>query len=71
LAKAKTKIGFEMNHTHQLAQLTRMETGFSMDHFINKFTGRPISETEAASAIREIMSSTTASKKEVVLSYGK
>jgi hypothetical protein len=48
-----------------------METGITMDHFINKFTGRPISETEAASAIREIMSSTTASKKEVVLSYGK
>ncbi|MFN8614341.1 MAG: 2-oxoacid:acceptor oxidoreductase subunit alpha [Vampirovibrionales bacterium] len=71
LSQAKTKIGFEMNHTAQLAQLTRMETGIAMDHQVTKFTGRPISETEAASAIREILSATPSSNKEVVLSYGK
>lgn len=68
LNRAKTKIGFEMNATGQLAQLTRMETGITMDHQIKKWTGRPISETEAIEAIR---SAVKENQKEVVLTYGK
>lgn len=67
LNRAKTKIGFEMNHEGQLAMLTKMETGIAMDHQVRKWTGRPISETEAADALREIVSQKS---KEVVLSYG-
>jgi hypothetical protein len=39
-----------------------------MDHQIKKWTGRPISETEAIEAIR---SAVKENKKEVVLTYGK
>lgn len=56
-----------MNATGQLAQLTRMETGIAMDHQVKKWTGRPISETEAVAALREIMNKKS---QEVVLSYG-
>lgn len=68
LNKAKTKIGFEMNATAQLAQLTMMETGIAMDHQVKKWTGRPISESEAISSIRDIVKNQA---KEVVLTYGK
>lgn len=68
LNKAKVKVGFEMNATGQLAQLTRMETGIDMDHQVKKWTGRPISETEAISAIRDIVN---AKAREVVLTHGK
>ena len=67
LNKAKVKIGFEMNATSQLAELNRLETGIAMDHQVKKWTGRPISETEAVQAIREIVNQKSA---EVVLTYG-
>lgn len=68
LKKAKVKVGFEMNYTGQLAKLVALETGIQMDHQVSKFTGRPISETEAVSAIREIANQKT---ERVVLSYGR
>ncbi len=68
LNRAKMKVGFEMNATGQLAQLTRMETGIAMDHQVKKWTGRPISETEAVQAIRDIVKEKA---NEVVLTYGK
>ncbi|MGE0200935.1 MAG: 2-oxoacid:acceptor oxidoreductase subunit alpha [Candidatus Melainabacteria bacterium] len=67
LSRAKVKIGMEMNHEGQLAALTRMETGIAMDHKILKWTGRPISETEAVAALRQVVREQS---KEVVLSYG-
>ncbi len=67
LNRAKVKIGMEMNATGQLAALTRMATGIAMDHQVKKWTGRPISETEAVSALREIINQKS---KEVVLTYG-
>ena len=67
LNKAKVKVGFEMNHEGQLAMLTKMETGISMDHQVKKWTGRPISETEAVAALREIAKKKS---REVILSYG-
>ncbi len=67
LNQAKVKVGFESNTTGQLAELVKMETGISMDHRVRKWTGRPISETEAVQAIREIVSQKS---KEIVLTYG-
>lgn len=67
LKKAKVRIGLEMNYTGQLAKLVRMETGIAMDHQVNKFTGRPISETEVVSALRQIVKEKS---EKVVLSYG-
>lgn len=67
LGRAKTRIAVEQNFTAQLAKLVRMETGIKMDHFVTKYTGRPMSETEVVAALREI-----ANKKseKVVLRYG-
>jgi len=67
LSKAKVKVGFEMNQTGQLAQLVRMETGIAMDHQVKKYQGRPISETEAVQAMRDVVKNQV---KEVVLTYG-
>lgn len=67
LNRAKIKVGFEMNNTGQLAKLVRMETGIAMDHMVLKYTGRPVSETEAVSAVRDVMKQQV---KEVVLHYG-
>lgn len=67
LSKAKVRVGVEQNFAGQLARLVRMETGIKMDHMVLKYTGRPMSETEVVTALREI-----ANKKveKVVLSYG-
>lgn len=67
LNRAKIKIGIEQNFTGQLARLVRMETGIKMDHQITKFTGRPMSETEVVSALREIAKQKS---EKVVLTYG-
>jgi 2-oxoglutarate ferredoxin oxidoreductase subunit alpha len=67
LNRAKVKIGLEQNYSGQLARLVRMETGIAMDHQVSKYTGRPMSETEVVSAIRNIVSQKT---QKVVLSYG-
>lgn len=67
LSRAKVKIGFEQNFTGQLAKLISLETGIRMDHQVSKYTGRPISETEAIAALREITSQKT---EKVVLRYG-
>ena len=68
LSKAKTKIGFEMNYAGQLAKLVAMETGIQMDQLVTKFTGRPISETEAVQALREVSQKQSG---KVVLSHGR
>ena len=54
LEKQKKTICIENNFTSQMAKLVRMETGFTMDTFINKYDGEPFSfeylkaEVEAA-----------------------
>jgi len=67
LERAKLKIGIEQNYSAQLCRLVRMETGIDMHHKVVKFTGRPMSETEVVSAIREIVNQKS---KKVVLTYG-
>lgn len=67
LNRAKVKVGVESNYSGQLANLVRMHTGHTMDHQVLKWTGRPISETEMVSAIREVSKEKS---KKVVLSHG-
>jgi len=43
LSAAKKTIMIENNYTSQMARLIRMETGYQMNHFINKYDGEPIS----------------------------
>jgi 2-oxoglutarate/2-oxoacid ferredoxin oxidoreductase subunit alpha len=67
LNKAKVRIGVEQNFVGQLSKLVRMETGIKMDHMVVKYTGRPMSETEVVTALREIANKQS---EKVVLHYG-
>lgn len=46
LKNAKICINIEQNATSQFAKLLRMETGFSINHHINRFDGRPFTVDE-------------------------
>lgn len=67
LEGAKTVVDIEANYTGQLASLIREHTGFYVQHRVLKWTGRPISQTEVVSAIKEIAEKKT---ERVVLTYG-
>jgi 2-oxoglutarate/2-oxoacid ferredoxin oxidoreductase subunit alpha len=67
LNKAKRLVSIESNFTSQLRSLIRMETGIFIPHEVVKYTGRPISETEVLSAVREILANDS---RKVVLSSG-
>jgi 2-oxoglutarate ferredoxin oxidoreductase subunit alpha len=62
-----TVVDIESNYTGQLASLIREHTGFHVHHRVLKWTGRPISQTEVVSAIKEIAERKT---ERVVLTYG-
>jgi 2-oxoglutarate ferredoxin oxidoreductase subunit alpha len=55
LAKAKRRIGIEMNFGAQLAGIVREHTGLAMTHFILKYNGRPMSNTELYDAIQAVL----------------
>src|SRR5438034_8195693 len=55
LAKAKRRIGIEMNFGAQLAGIVREHTGVEMTHFIVKYNGRPMSNTELYDAIKTFL----------------
>jgi 2-oxoglutarate ferredoxin oxidoreductase subunit alpha len=55
LAKAKRRIGIEMNFGAQLAGIVREKTGVEMTHYILKYNGRPMSNTELYDAIRAVL----------------
>jgi len=55
LAKAKRRVGIEMNFGAQLAGIVREYTGVEMTHFILKYNGRPMSNTELYDAIRTVI----------------
>jgi len=55
LAKAKRRIDIEMNFGAQLAGVVREHTGIQMTHFIVKYNGRPMSNTELYDAIRAVV----------------
>lgn len=54
LAKAKRRIDVEMNFGAQLAGVVREQTGIEMTHFIVKYNGRPMSNTELYDALRTV-----------------
>jgi len=68
LAKAKRRIGIEMNFGAQLAGIVREHTGVEMTHFIVKYNGRPMSNTELYDAIRS--ASRGKAEKRTVLTRG-
>src|SRR5205809_2165253 len=55
LAKAKRRIGVEMNFGAQLAGVVREHTGIEMTHFILKYNGRPMSNTELYDALHSVL----------------
>jgi 2-oxoglutarate/2-oxoacid ferredoxin oxidoreductase subunit alpha len=55
LAKARRRIGIEMNFGAQLAGVVREHTGIAMTHLILKYNGRPMSNTELYDAIRTVV----------------
>lgn len=54
VAKAKTIINVEQNHTGQLAGIIREATGIKIDNSILRFDGRPISAQEIVRKTKEI-----------------
>lgn len=56
LAKAKTKIGVEMNYSGQLCGVIRENTGINMDYRILKYNGRPFSQDEIHDGVKEVLS---------------
>src|SRR5207253_1007889 len=54
LAKARRRIAVEMNFGAQLASVVREHTGVAMTHFILKYNGRPMSNTELYEALRSL-----------------
>lgn len=67
LKNAKLVVDVENNYSGQLAQIIEMRTGFEIEHFILKWSGRPISQTEMVSALQEVHQKQS---KKVVLTYG-
>jgi len=55
LAKAKRRVGIEMNFGAQLAGIVRENTGVEMTNFILKYNGRPMSNTELYDAIKTVI----------------
>ena len=57
-----------MNYSSQLGLLISENTGISMDHFIVKYNGRPISSSEVYNALVRIMSGEA--PRRIVLEHG-
>ena len=68
VAKAKRRIGIEMNFGAQLAGIVREHSGVEMTHFILKYNGRPMSNTELYDAIQDVVRGKAA--KRTVLTRG-
>jgi 2-oxoglutarate ferredoxin oxidoreductase subunit alpha len=68
LGKAQKKIMVEGNYNAQLARVVKEETGISMDYFVLKWNGRPMSADEVYDALKLIMQDKA--PKRQVLTYG-
>ena len=68
LEGATTIVDIESNYTAQLGALFRQNMGREPDHYVLKYTGRAMTSTEVAGALRRVAGG-TASKREV-LDYG-
>lgn len=67
LENAKQVMSIEMNFTSQLTKLIQTEVGFAIPHKVVKYTGRPVSQTEAVDAVMDVVNKKT---ERLVLSYG-
>jgi 2-oxoglutarate ferredoxin oxidoreductase subunit alpha len=67
LTNAKKTMIIESNFSNQLAKVIKMETGITIPHHVAKYTGRPISQCEAVSAVQEVL---TKNSRKVMLSCG-
>ncbi len=63
LNAAKKTINIEVNFTSQMAKLIRMETGYLMNHFINKYDGEPYTFEGLLAEVESCMSGKAAPKK--------
>jgi 2-oxoglutarate ferredoxin oxidoreductase subunit alpha len=55
LQRAKKTILVENNYTCQLASLIREQTGFTVEHEVPKFDGRPFSQEELVEALTQVL----------------
>ena len=55
LGRARRKVAVEGNFSAQLAGIIREHTGISMDYFVLKWNGRPVSVDETYAALKLIM----------------
>jgi 2-oxoglutarate ferredoxin oxidoreductase subunit alpha len=68
LESARRRVAVEMNYSAQLAGIARERTGISMDHYIVKYTGRPMSCEELYAALKAVV--TQNAPRRVVLTHG-
>jgi 2-oxoglutarate ferredoxin oxidoreductase subunit alpha len=52
-AEAKRVVAVEQNATSQFAKLVRMESGYTVNHQINKYDGRPMTPRFIMDRLRE------------------
>ncbi|MCG3206188.1 MAG: 2-oxoglutarate oxidoreductase subunit KorA [Elusimicrobia bacterium] len=62
LNAAKKTINIEVNFTSQMAKIIRMETGYQMHHFINKYDGEPYTFLGLLKQVEACMSGQTTKK---------
>jgi 2-oxoglutarate ferredoxin oxidoreductase subunit alpha len=55
LSKTEKRVDVEMNYSGQLASTIREQTGVVMDHYVLKYSGRPISSDEIHDALKQIL----------------
>ena len=67
LTNAKKTMIIDSKFSNQLAKVIKMETGITIPHHVAKYTGRPISQCEAVSAVQEVL---TKNSRKVMLSCG-
>jgi 2-oxoglutarate ferredoxin oxidoreductase subunit alpha len=63
LNAAKSTINIENNFSSQMAKLIRMETGYQMNHFINKYDGEPFTLEWLLKEVEACMSGKPVAKK--------
>ncbi len=68
LGKVKKKIAIEGNYSAQMAGIIKERTGISMDYFILKWNGRPMTSDEVYDALLLIMQDKAPARQ--VLTFG-
>jgi 2-oxoglutarate ferredoxin oxidoreductase subunit alpha len=68
LEAAKKVIDVEGNYLGQLAGIIKEQTGVSADHYLLKYTGRPMTTTEVYTGLKNIVQGQAPMRQ--VLMYG-